>query len=93
MRLKKMLKKKHLLVLAACASSDPKQSFIFSLKVHRVNANKKKMKMKIKYFFASTSLVAHFQQHPDILRFLILSFFLFYFERRDTKNVPQTDDN
>jgi hypothetical protein len=40
-----------------------------------------------KFFFASTSVLAHFQQHPDILRFLI------FFERRDTKNVPQTDDS
>lgn len=52
MRLKKMFKKKHLLVLAAWASSDPKQSSIFSLKVHRMNANNKKRKRKKIFFFA-----------------------------------------
>ena len=55
MRLKKMFKKKHLLVLAAWASSDPKQSSIFSLKVHRMNANNKKGREKIFFFACSFS--------------------------------------
>jgi len=68
MRLKKMFKKKHLLVLAAWASSDSKQSSIFSLKVHRMNANNIKRKRK------NIFLLAHFQQHPDVLHFLISLF-------------------
>lgn len=46
-----MFKKKHLLVLAAWASSDPKQSSIFSLKVHRMNVNNKKGRKKIFFCF------------------------------------------